>query len=428
MIDLRRLRAEPDVVRAQLARRGIDLAPVRPGAGARRRPAPAGAAARRAARPGQGAVPGGGRPPAGAATRPRPSGPWPTAGGGRARSGSWPPRSTASAGEIRAELLVVPNLPAPECPDGAGEADNVVVRVERYDEAAYGPHQRVPALGHRCRAGHPRPRAGRQAVGLDVRDVPGRRRLAGAGPLPARRSTATATPSRRSARPRWCSPTRWSRPATCPKFVDDAYHLERDDLWAIPTAEVPLTSLARDEILDEAAPADAADGPHLLLPAGGGLGRPGHPGPAAGARVRQGRDPRLRHAGAGRRTCTPSCCARAEAVIADLGLAYRIARPLHRRPGQLLGPHVRHRGLRPRRRPLARGVVGVVVQRLPGPPGQRPLPAGRGGRAPRSSTRSTARPWPCPGCGPPWSRRTADRTARSPCPRCCGPTWVAGSC
>ena len=37
-----------------------------------------------------------------------------------------------------------------------------------------------------------------------------------------------------------------------PKFADDAYHIERDDLWAIPTAEVPLTSLARDEILDEA--------------------------------------------------------------------------------------------------------------------------------------------------------------------------------
>jgi|TARA_B100000446_G_scaffold33613_1_gene29028 seryl-tRNA synthetase len=37
-----------------------------------------------------------------------------------------------------------------------------------------------------------------------------------------------------------------------PKFADDAYHLERDDLWAIPTAEVPLTSLARDEILEEA--------------------------------------------------------------------------------------------------------------------------------------------------------------------------------
>ncbi|HUS62751.1 MAG TPA: serine--tRNA ligase, partial [Acidimicrobiales bacterium] len=36
-----------------------------------------------------------------------------------------------------------------------------------------------------------------------------------------------------------------------PKFADDAYHMARDELWAIPTAEVPLTSLARDEILDE---------------------------------------------------------------------------------------------------------------------------------------------------------------------------------
>ncbi len=37
-----------------------------------------------------------------------------------------------------------------------------------------------------------------------------------------------------------------------PKFADDAYHLERDDLWAIPTAEVPLTSLASGEVLAEA--------------------------------------------------------------------------------------------------------------------------------------------------------------------------------
>ncbi|MEI2699882.1 MAG: aminoacyl--tRNA ligase-related protein [Microthrixaceae bacterium] len=37
-----------------------------------------------------------------------------------------------------------------------------------------------------------------------------------------------------------------------PKFADEAYHMERDDLWAIPTAEVPLTSFGRDEILPEA--------------------------------------------------------------------------------------------------------------------------------------------------------------------------------
>jgi seryl-tRNA synthetase len=37
-----------------------------------------------------------------------------------------------------------------------------------------------------------------------------------------------------------------------PKFEEDAYHLERDDLWAIPTAEVPLTSMWRGDILEEA--------------------------------------------------------------------------------------------------------------------------------------------------------------------------------
>jgi seryl-tRNA synthetase len=35
-----------------------------------------------------------------------------------------------------------------------------------------------------------------------------------------------------------------------PKFEMDAYKLRDDDLWAIPTGEVPLMSLHRDEILD----------------------------------------------------------------------------------------------------------------------------------------------------------------------------------
>ena len=34
-----------------------------------------------------------------------------------------------------------------------------------------------------------------------------------------------------------------------PKFGDNLYHDEEDDLWLIPTAEVPLTNLHRDEIL-----------------------------------------------------------------------------------------------------------------------------------------------------------------------------------
>jgi seryl-tRNA synthetase len=34
-----------------------------------------------------------------------------------------------------------------------------------------------------------------------------------------------------------------------PKFADNLYHDEDDDLWFVPTAEVPLTNLYRDEIL-----------------------------------------------------------------------------------------------------------------------------------------------------------------------------------
>lgn len=38
-----------------------------------------------------------------------------------------------------------------------------------------------------------------------------------------------------------------------PKFVDNLYHDAEEDLWMVPTAEVPLTGLYAGEILDEAA-------------------------------------------------------------------------------------------------------------------------------------------------------------------------------
>ena len=34
-----------------------------------------------------------------------------------------------------------------------------------------------------------------------------------------------------------------------PKFADNLYHDEEDDLWLVPTAEVPLTNLHRDELI-----------------------------------------------------------------------------------------------------------------------------------------------------------------------------------
>ena len=73
----------------------------------------------------------------------------------------------------------------------------------------------------------------------------------GSGAVPARHSTATPTPSRRSGRRRSSRRPRLTASGQLPKFADDAFAIERDDLWCIPTAEVPLTSLYRDEILAE---------------------------------------------------------------------------------------------------------------------------------------------------------------------------------
>lgn len=39
-----------------------------------------------------------------------------------------------------------------------------------------------------------------------------------------------------------------------PKMADDMYHCEIDDIWLIPTAEVPVTNYFRDEIIDRPLP------------------------------------------------------------------------------------------------------------------------------------------------------------------------------
>ena len=48
--------------------------------------------------------------------------------------------------------------------------------------------------------------------------------------------------------------TRAEAPFTCgqlPKFADDMYYIEKDDLYLIPTAEVPVTNIFSDEIIAE---------------------------------------------------------------------------------------------------------------------------------------------------------------------------------
>ena len=160
--------------------------------------------------------------------------------------------ATVAQAQVRELLLWLPNLPADDAPDGTGEQDNVVVR--RWPETArhYEDHQRVPHW----------------EVGdaLGILDLERGAKLSGSmfplyrglGARLIRALTAFALDHHAQAYEEIRPPT-LVRTETMvstghlPKFADDAYHLERDDLWAIPTAEVPLTSMFRDEILDEAA-------------------------------------------------------------------------------------------------------------------------------------------------------------------------------
>jgi seryl-tRNA synthetase len=153
--------------------------------------------------------------------------------------------------EVRALLLRVPNVPSEEAPDGAGEHDNVVLRTEGYDPAAYGEHQRVPHWD----------------IGEDLGllDIARATKISGAmfvmyrgwGARLLRAMVQLSLDRNADAYEEVRPPTlvltdTMVSTGHLPKFVDDAYHVERDDLWAIPTAEVPLTSLHRDEVLDEA--------------------------------------------------------------------------------------------------------------------------------------------------------------------------------
>jgi seryl-tRNA synthetase len=157
----------------------------------------------------------------------------------------------AAAAALRDLLLRTPNLPSPDAPDGLGEADNRVVRVEGFDPDAYAPSQRVPhwEIG----------------ASLGILDLERGARMSGSMFAVLRRGGATLGRAlcqlaldRNADAFEEIRPPSLVRTATMvstghlPKFEDEAYHVERDDLWLIPTAEVPLTSLAAGELLDPA--------------------------------------------------------------------------------------------------------------------------------------------------------------------------------
>jgi seryl-tRNA synthetase len=147
-------------------------------------------------------------------------------------------------------LLRLPNLPDPSLPDGGEEASAVV--------RSWGEPRTLPFT--------PRPHWELGAA-LGILDLPGGARVAGSG-FPVYRGMGARLQrslinfmldvhTREHGYLEVEPPFVVHRDAMqgtgqYPKFVEDgdAYHLAEDGLYLIPTAEVPVTNLHRDEILD----------------------------------------------------------------------------------------------------------------------------------------------------------------------------------
>ena len=156
-------------------------------------------------------------------------------------------------GRLRAALLVLPNLPAPEAADGESEADNPVVREGGPSVDSYEEHQRVPHWDIGPALGILDVERGAKLSGSMFSVLRGDGALLSRALIQLFLDRATLDGEWEEIRPPSLVKTE-TMMATghLPKYADEAYHMERDDLWAIPTAEVPLTSLRRDEILSEA--------------------------------------------------------------------------------------------------------------------------------------------------------------------------------
>ncbi len=151
---------------------------------------------------------------------------------------------------LEARALEVPNLPSPECPDGDASA-NAVVRTwgtaPRFDFEPR-PHWE---LGER----------------LGILDFPRGAKLSGSGfpvfvGLGARLVRALENfmldlHTREHGYVEVSPPLLLNQASLLgtgqlPKFEEELYSIERDALYLLPTAEVPVTNLHRDEILDGA--------------------------------------------------------------------------------------------------------------------------------------------------------------------------------
>jgi seryl-tRNA synthetase len=152
--------------------------------------------------------------------------------------------------ELDDVVLRIPNLPADDVPDGHSEADNVVVRVHGYDPADYAERKWRPhwEIGEQLGIYDSERAAKLSGPMFSVLRGDGARLLRGLVNLALdlhRHDYEEIAP------PHLVRTDVISRTGHLTKFDTQAYRVRDDDLWLVPTAEVPLMGLHQGEILPE---------------------------------------------------------------------------------------------------------------------------------------------------------------------------------
>ena len=148
--------------------------------------------------------------------------------------------------ELRDQLLTFPNLPSDECPDGKDETDNVEIRrwgEPRQDENLEEHWQIADRLNLFDTERSVRIAQSRFVTLDRSGSPPGTRadQLHAGSPHQQGISGSPSAGARQHREPH--------RIGAAPKFADESFRCAEDDLWLTPTAEVPVTSLHRDEII-----------------------------------------------------------------------------------------------------------------------------------------------------------------------------------
>jgi seryl-tRNA synthetase len=152
--------------------------------------------------------------------------------------------------ELNALMMNIPNLPHDSVPHGASAAENIVVR-------EWGREAKLDFAGQDHLT---------LAESLNMLDFPRGTKITepgfpvylGAGALLERALINFMLEHHRQrgkyveiSTPFMVNRASLEGTGNLPKFADQLYHCELDDLYLIPTAEVPITNMHRDEILPE---------------------------------------------------------------------------------------------------------------------------------------------------------------------------------